>query len=374
MSTVFVFDPTAKDVQSKVRGVGRYLETLNEAFHKDWKFTADLKQVTKQDILINPFLNPINPPLSLFKKGRKQIAIIHDLIPQKYPKQFPIGLKGKLNKLLNNWTLRNYDLIVTDSEESKKSIVQILKIPPQKIEVIYATVPHLFCPHLAMYPDVDDPQHPFHEENGKTVAEFTILSLERVTNNPVLSKLNDFILYVGDATWNKNLVNLASTVKIANLTCVCVGKVFNTIPPDFLHKNPHPWQIPLHSFMKQVQGDPHFVFPGFISNVELMALYKKAKVNILLSYDEGFGLSYIEAGYMGTPSVLSDIPVFREIAGQAAEYVPATDPKVMAQKIVEVFYDKVKYEKMSIEVFDRAQNYSPDKFKKRWLEVLQKVQ
>ena len=40
--------------------------------------------------------------------------------------------------------------------------------------------------------------------------------------------LKNYVLYVGDATWNKNLVNIARAIKLADVHCVFVGKVFQT--------------------------------------------------------------------------------------------------------------------------------------------------
>ena len=47
-----------------------------------------------------------------------------------------------------------------------------------------------------------------------------------------------------------------------------------------------------------------FIFLGFIEDYELVKLYQQAKLNVLLSRDEGFGFSYIEAANFGCPSVL----------------------------------------------------------------------
>ena len=101
-----------------------------------------------------------------------------------------------------------------------------------------------------------------------------------------------------------------------------------------------------------------------------MHLYKRAQVNVLVSYDEGFGLSYIEAGCMSTPSVLADIPVFHEIAKDAADFAPPNNPKEIAQKISTLFYDKIQQEKMRIKAFDRASEFHPRRFQSAWVEVL----
>lgn len=364
---VYVYDTTATDELSKVRGVGRYMQTMYEYLSPEFNFTKDIHAIPHTHIFINPFFNHLQKPLVMNKIARRQIAIIHDLIPLKYPHAFPIGLKGNIMKFLNNWSLTKYDVIVTDSEESKKSIIQILKIPAKKIRVIYATVPRLFMPHL----DMQSSHHPFHKEKDGIVQEFSNLSTNQFLEQN-LQKVQDFILYVGDATWNKNLVNLAKAIQMANVTCIFVGKVFGN--KDILvSKKRNSWQEPLYQFMSIAQKDPRFIFPGYVSDVELFGLYKKAKLNILPSYDEGFGLSFIEAGYTSTPSVLSDIPVFKEIAHNAAFFADPKNPRDLAEKISQLFYDKMLHEKISVEAFSRAQDFNPTNFKNQWLDLINKL-
>jgi glycosyltransferase involved in cell wall biosynthesis len=54
---------------------------------------------------------------------------------------------------------------------------------------------------------------------------------------------------------------------------------------------------------------------------EISVLYQGALGLLFLSIDEGFGLPLIEAGHYGIPIICSDIPVFREIAGEYAIYL-----------------------------------------------------
>src|SRR5262249_30941727 len=54
----------------------------------------------------------------------------------------------------------------------------------------------------------------------------------------------------------------------------------------------------------------------------LAAVYRWAAVLVLPSESEGFGLPVLEALACGTPVVLSDIPVLREIGGPAATFCP----------------------------------------------------
>ena len=69
------------------------------------------------------------------------------------------------------------------------------------------------------------------------------------------------------------------------------------------------------------------------SEADYRALLTAATALVTASLDEGFGLPLVEAMAVGTPVVVSDIPIFREIGGEAALYAPATDPVAMASAI-----------------------------------------
>ena len=114
-SPVFIYDPTASDSLSKVRGIGRYLQILKETLHTNTTFTSDLKTVPFESVFINPFINLVQPPLITKRIAKKQIGIIHDIIPIQFPQHFPVGLRGKLNIWRNKEILKHYYIIVTDS-------------------------------------------------------------------------------------------------------------------------------------------------------------------------------------------------------------------------------------------------------------------
>lgn len=383
----YVLDPTATDTQSAVRGIGRYMQTLRDNFARPhteqydsatglsnaiFTFTNDIHTIPPDAVLINPFYNIFQKPIKYSRLARKQITVIHDLIPIKYKKSFPVGLKGTFFKYVNRWLLRYTDLIVTDSEASKKDIMFYLKIPEKKIRIIYPTVPKLFLPHLDTHEESVEHHHPFHEEGGRDVPEYSELPEKQAGVSHIIGPIKDYILYVGDGSWNKNLPTLAQAIQKVNIPLVCVGNVFAN-REAFLKTKPHPWQMSLYSYIKMTYNNPLFVFPGFVSDLDLMLLYKHARMNILPSIDEGFGLPFIEAGYMSTPSVLADIPVFREIAHSAALFANPHDPASIAQQINELYFDNVRQEKMGIEVFDRAQQFDPARFTQGWISAVQSI-
>ncbi len=71
---------------------------------------------------------------------------------------------------------------------------------------------------------------------------------------------------------------------------------------------------------------------------EYRALLLSARALVTASKDEGFGLPLVEAMVLGTPIVVSDIPIFRDIGGDAALFAPADDPAAFAAAIRRLEY------------------------------------
>jgi glycosyltransferase involved in cell wall biosynthesis len=64
----------------------------------------------------------------------------------------------------------------------------------------------------------------------------------------------------------------------------------------------------------------------FLERTTLQSVYRRATLLLATSDREGFGLPVAEALAAGLPVIARDIPVFREVAGDAATFVDSTDP------------------------------------------------
>lgn len=70
-----------------------------------------------------------------------------------------------------------------------------------------------------------------------------------------------------------------------------------------------------------------------LDDTQLAQRMSRARALLFPSFAEGFGFPVVEALQMGVPVICSDIPVFRELAGDAVTYLPADRPEIWAETI-----------------------------------------
>jgi len=354
---VYFFDPVANDRESKIRGIGRYVESLYDCFADSCHFVSDVKEVPFNSIFINPFFDLFKKPLTYRRIAKIQIAVIHDLTPLIYWEKFPVGIKGRLTELLNRYLIhKTYDNIITDSKSSKRSIVDMIGLNKDNVQIIYPMVTNTFLTHLSSVKN----------EKPKTFPQ-----LESFTSPP------QYCLYVGDVTWNKNIVNIAKAIKIANVHCVFSGKHFirSKMNKFLINKKKfyNPWLEELFSFYQEIENDKRFILAGFTSDKDLIKLYRNAECNLLLSRSEGFGYPFAESGICKTPSILSNISVFREIAHDNAIFADPEDPLSISDAIKSIFNDKEKRKIYSQKAYDRACHFNKNEFKSQFFSIIQEL-
>ncbi len=74
---------------------------------------------------------------------------------------------------------------------------------------------------------------------------------------------------------------------------------------------------------------------------ELVGLYRHARAFVFPSQHEGFGLPILEAFAASCPVVATDIPVFREVAGDAACYFEGSSAESLTQAVLTTITDEV---------------------------------
>jgi glycosyltransferase involved in cell wall biosynthesis len=78
------------------------------------------------------------------------------------------------------------------------------------------------------------------------------------------------------------------------------------------------------------------VFRNGVTDDEYREILRSATALVSASRDEGFGIPLVEAMALGTPVIVSDIPVFHEIGGDAAGYFDPDDAAQLAMRVREL--------------------------------------
>ncbi|WP_353809939.1 glycosyltransferase family 4 protein [Agromyces sp. SYSU T00194] len=116
----------------------------------------------------------------------------------------------------------------------------------------------------------------------------------------------------------------------------------------------------------------HLVFHDGVSDAAYGELLAGATALVHASSAEGFGIPLVEAMRVGTPVVVSDIPIFREIGGDAARYFRADDPDGLAAQ-VRALDDPEEWERRSAASVARADAYSWARSAERLLALMREV-
>ncbi len=110
-------------------------------------------------------------------------------------------------------------------------------------------------------------------------------------------------------------------------------------------------------------------FLGFVSHDDLPWLYAGAALFLFPSLYEGFGIPVVEAMASGVPVIASDIPVMREVAGQAGVFVSPTAPDEWARAIVDLLDDSLRQAQMRERGIAQAARYTFQQSALRLLDV-----
>lgn len=115
----------------------------------------------------------------------------------------------------------------------------------------------------------------------------------------------------------------------------------------------------------------------FVDRDVLAAVYRRAAVLILPSEEEGFGFPVLEAMTCGTPVVASDLPVLREVGGEAAVYCPVGDVTRWGEVLVRMLSERRSspdsWERRRAAGFSQAAGFTWGEYARRMVNVYQEV-
>lgn len=334
------------------RGIGFYTKRLIEAMKKiapkkgielEFVKSVDKLLFLDADIIHYPYFSPFFLTLP-GKKLTKSVVTIHDLIPPKFIEHYPPGVKGRLRWEIQKRRLKKIDGVITDSFYWQEEIPKLTGYPKEKIYVVSLAA-------------------------GE---EFKIIG-----DNRLLAKIkkkyqlpNNFILYVGDVNWNKNVVGLIEAIsKIKNqksdIKLVLVGKAFEN---KDLKETKEILQL-----IKQLNLINQIKILGYVPTEDLVGIYNLAMVYCQPSFSEGFGLPVLEAMSCGCPVVAAKTSSLPEICGEAAILVDPYDIDSIAGGIKKVLESKKIQEELRKRGLEWVKNFSWEKTAQKTLEIYEKI-
>lgn len=180
-------------------------------------------------------------------------------------------------KIVNRMNMKRYKHIFTVSEFSKNEIIEQYKIKSDRITVTYNSAEHI----------------------EKIKPDYKILNKFNLSNK-------EFFFSLGSKSPHKNFNFIFKCAKNnPDKVFVVSGNENNRVFID--HEN----ETELNNL----------IFTGYISDEEIVALYKRCKAFIFPSLYEGFGIPPLEAMTVGCNNIiLSNIPVLQEIYGSSVSY------------------------------------------------------
>ena len=120
-----------------------------------------------------------------------------------------------------------------------------------------------------------------------------------------------------------------------------------------------------------VQSVPAVSLRGYVPNAELDSLDRGAIAAVFPSIYEGFHLPPLDAMNTGCPVIASDIPVHREVLGDAALFVPCDDAGAWADAIRRLKNDGQARARLAAAGRERARSFSWDQSARTLLGVIQ---
>jgi glycosyltransferase involved in cell wall biosynthesis len=161
-----------------------------------------------------------------------------------------------------------------------------------------------------------------------------------------------FILFVGNIEPRKNIPALV--------------EAFTRLPKDV--RDSHSLVIvggigwncekEVQALADAVQDGYNVIHTGYVSDEDKEALYSSATLFAHASAYEGFCMPVLEAMTHGVPCVLNDMPVFREVAGDAAIYFDSTDPDQTAATLKHLLGNQKERETLSKKGIKRSAIFS----------------
>jgi glycosyltransferase involved in cell wall biosynthesis len=286
---------------------GTIIEQINVAFSKLWL----------QNHSTNIVHETFYASQSLAPSHARRVLTIYDMIDEKF---YPDSGVNKLKEM----AVRRADHIICISESTKKDLLSLMSIDPDKVSVI----------HLAHSPGSDFSDQKLHKQ-------------------PVDAP---YILYVGDRYGYKNFSGLiqayANSEQLKkDFKLVCFGA-----PP--LSSEELSWSRQLG-----IAEGNLLHFAG--SDALLKQFYQGASAFVYPSMYEGFGIPPLEAMSLSCPVICSNTSSIPEVVGNAAELFDPNQVESITVAMEKVLYSAEYSEQLKSLGHERIKSFSWEKCAKQ---------
>lgn len=261
---------------------------------------------------------------SIFLKN--QIITIHDVSYFVNPNWFS-KFFSRFYQFLVPIAAKKSLVVLTVSEFSKSEIVKYIQIPKEKIYVIY-----------------------------------------NATNLESQEKLQHVIDVKNKFNIDKKIILAVSTLD--------PRKNLNLLIDAFCELNLDDYQLVLvggsakHFNYKSSIENSNTIFTGFVSDEELITLYKSCEIFVYPSLYEGFGIPPLEAMEFEAPVLLSDIPCLKEIYANSAHFFKSNSKDDLKRAIINCTQDDDFRTKFVSDAKSCTDKYTWENSAKRLIEIL----
>ncbi|MFA5029432.1 MAG: glycosyltransferase family 1 protein [Patescibacteria group bacterium] len=247
-------------------------------------------------------------PFLPLRKKIKVVVTVHDVGFKRFPE-----LYKKIQVYYHDLTMKKIksraDVIITDSDFSKREITNFYGIEPEKIKIVY----------------LGYDQSKYNLQAGALLKD---QGKEVLTKYKIVSP---YLLYIGRLEKKKNIGNIIKAFALAkleqeDLKLVLVGNAGNQYEE-------------IKKIITDLRLEQEIIMPGYLAAEDLPLVIAGAKMFLFPTLYEGFGLPILEAMACGTPVITSDLEPHREVAGAAAIFVDPSSPEDLANKILKVLAD-----------------------------------
>ena len=266
-------------------------------------------ETTDFDVFHPTYYDPYFLPLM---GNRNFVLTIHDMTHERFPQYFsPRDKTPEHKRLLAERATR----IIAISENTKRDIVDLLHVNPEKIDVIY------------------------HGHDAPTVP---------LQDHKTLGLPEKYLLYVGERRGYKNF---GSTLKAFCQIRQTHPEIHLVLTGKKLSKNER-------NDMKTLGVSAFVHCFSDVNDHRLAQLYRHAVAFVYPSYYEGFGIPILEAWAQKCPVALAKASCFPEVAEDAAVYFEPENVEEQAEVLLQLIENKELTEKLISRGVERLQLFS----------------